>query len=60
VQQAAQGTSEVSQNIAGVREAAAETGQHTQKMMAQTATLSNQANGLEQAVQAFLDGVRAA
>ncbi|HVJ54376.1 MAG TPA: HAMP domain-containing methyl-accepting chemotaxis protein [Aliidongia sp.] len=60
VQQAAVGTDEVSSNISGVLEAAAETGQHAKVALDNSDRLSHQAGSLEQAVQSFLDGIRAA
>ncbi len=60
VQQAALGTDEVSSNITGVLEAAAETGVHARTALDNSDQLSEQAGNLEQAVQSFLDGIRAA
>jgi methyl-accepting chemotaxis protein len=60
VQQAAERTGHVLTNISGVRDAAAETGQHTQSLTSLSGVVSSQARGLETAVQGFLDSVRAA
>jgi methyl-accepting chemotaxis protein len=60
VQQAAVGTDEVSSNIAGVLEAAAETDEHARTALENSNQLSDQADRLWQAVLGFVEGVRAA
>jgi methyl-accepting chemotaxis protein len=60
VQQAAVGTDEVSSNIAGVLEAAAETDEHARTALENSNQLSDQADKLWQAVLGFVEGVRAA
>jgi methyl-accepting chemotaxis protein len=60
VQQAAIGTDEVSSNIAGVLEAAAETDAHARTALENSNQLSDQADRLWQAVLSFVEGIRAA
>jgi methyl-accepting chemotaxis protein len=60
VQQAAVGTDEVSSNISGVLEAAAETDEHARTALENSNQLSDQADKLWQAVLGFVEGVRAA
>jgi methyl-accepting chemotaxis protein len=60
VQQAAIGTDEVSSNIAGVLEAAAETDEHARTALENSNQLSGQADKLWQAVLSFVEGIRAA
>jgi methyl-accepting chemotaxis protein len=60
VQQAAVGTSEVSRNIAGVNEAAAQTGAAASRVLSSAGELSNQAGQLHGQVDEFLAAVRAA
>ena len=60
VQQAAIGTDEVSSNIAGVLEAAAETNEHARTALQNSNQLSGQSDKLWQAVLGFVEGVRAA
>jgi methyl-accepting chemotaxis protein len=60
VQQAAQGTEEVDTGIAGVREAAGETGSAAEQVLATGQELSTQANTLRMAVDDFLTKVKAA
>ncbi|MGE5547000.1 MAG: methyl-accepting chemotaxis protein [Solirubrobacterales bacterium] len=60
VQQAAAGTREVSATIAGVSEAAGETGAASQQVLASARSLSREATELRSVVTRFLDGVRAA
>ncbi|WP_298260397.1 methyl-accepting chemotaxis protein [Bradyrhizobium sp.] len=60
VQQAAAGTDEVSSNIAGVLEAAAETDQHARIALENSNELTGQADRLWQAVIGFVEDVKAA
>ena len=60
VQQAAAGTDEVSSNIAGVLEAAAETDQHARIALDNSNELTGQADRLWQAVIGFVEDVKAA
>jgi methyl-accepting chemotaxis protein len=60
VQQAAAGTDEVSSNIAGVLEAAAETDEHARIALANSNELTGQADRLWQAVIGFVEDVKAA
>jgi methyl-accepting chemotaxis protein len=60
VQQAAAGTDEVSSNIAGVLEAAAETDQHARIALENSNELTGQADRLWQAVVGFVEDVKAA
>ncbi|KQW22554.1 chemotaxis protein [Afipia sp. Root123D2] len=60
VAQAARGTGEVSANIAGVKEAARETGIAADQVVASAAELSKNGETLKQQVDAFLSEVRAA
>jgi methyl-accepting chemotaxis protein len=60
VQQAAAGTDEVSSNIAGVLDAAAETDEHARIALANSNELSDQADRLWQAVIGFVEDVKAA
>ncbi len=60
VQQAAAGTDEVSSNIAGVLEAAAETDQHARIALQNSNELTGQADRLWQAVVGFVEDVKAA
>jgi methyl-accepting chemotaxis protein len=60
VQQAAAGTQEVSSNIAGVSQAAGETGAASRQMLAASQSLSSEAISLKDVVDNFLNGVRAA
>ena len=59
VQQAAAGTQDISSNIAGVNEAAGETGTASQKVLSVSQTLSKEASSLKSVVETFLGGVRA-
>ncbi|MCR6633004.1 MAG: cache domain-containing protein [Magnetospirillum sp.] len=59
-QEAAQGTRHVSDNVVDVRAAAAETGRSADSLLSQAEGLSRGAHSLEQAVDGFLDGIRAA
>jgi methyl-accepting chemotaxis protein len=60
VQRAAAGTDEVSSNIAGVLEAAAETDEHARIALENSNELSDQADRLWQAVVGFVEDVKAA
>jgi methyl-accepting chemotaxis protein len=60
VQQAAAGTDEVSSNIAGVLDAAAETDEHARIALENSNELSDQADRLWQAVIGFVEDVKAA
>jgi methyl-accepting chemotaxis protein len=60
VQQAAAGTDEVSSNIAGVLEAAAETDEHARIALENSDELSDQADRLWEAVIGFVEDVKAA
>jgi methyl-accepting chemotaxis protein len=60
VQQAAAGTQEISSTIAGVSQAAGETGAASRQMLEASQSLSQEANGLKSVVEEFLHGVRAA
>jgi methyl-accepting chemotaxis protein len=60
VQQAAAGTDEVSSNIAGVLDAAAETDEHARIALKNSNELSDQADQLWQAVIGFVEDVKAA
>jgi methyl-accepting chemotaxis protein len=60
VQQAAAGTDEVSSNIAGVLDAAAETDEHARIALENSNELSDQADQLWQAVIGFVEDVKAA
>ena len=60
VQQAAAGTDEVSSNIAGVLQAAAETDEHARIALENSNELSGQADRLWQAVIGFVEDVKAA
>ncbi len=60
VQQAAAGTDEVSTNIAGVLDAAAETDEHARIALENSNELSDQADRLWQAVIGFVEDVKAA
>ncbi len=60
VQQAAAGTDEVSSNIGGVLEAAAETDQHARIALENSNELTGQADRLWQAVVSFVEEVKAA
>ena len=60
VDQAAQGTHEVSQNIVGVREAAASTGAASQQVLSSARSLAVESHDLRQVVATFLEDVRAA
>jgi methyl-accepting chemotaxis protein len=60
VQQAAAGTDEVSSNIAGVLQAAAETDEHARIALENSNELSDQADRLWQAVIGFVEDVKAA
>ncbi|TVR07958.1 MAG: HAMP domain-containing protein [Salinarimonadaceae bacterium] len=60
VQQAAAGTGEVANHIAGVNEAARETGQAASKMLSSVDALSQQASSLSNEVEQFLGDIRAA
>jgi methyl-accepting chemotaxis protein len=59
VQQAARGTHDVSANIAGVTEAASETGGAAQIVLGSAAALAGEARKLSDEVDRFLGGVRA-
>ena len=60
VQQASQGTNQVTHNISEVTSAAAETGQSASMVLDSAGELSKQANVLSEAVNDFLERVRAA
>ncbi|MFC3226695.1 methyl-accepting chemotaxis protein [Marinibaculum pumilum] len=60
VQEAAQGTQEVSANIGGVTDAAAGTGAAAEQVKASASNLAAQSESLRQAVESFLQRVRAA
>ncbi len=60
VQQASTGTSDVSANIAGVTEAAHETGRSSSEVLAEAGALSTQSAHLREEVEKFLAIVRAA
>lgn len=60
VQQAAAGTQEVSGNIAGVQQAASETGHGSQQVLGAAAQVAQQAEALRREVEAFISRVRAA
>ncbi|MFC3226694.1 methyl-accepting chemotaxis protein [Marinibaculum pumilum] len=60
VQEAARGTQEVSSNIAGVTRAAADTGSAAEQVNSSAGNLAGQSDRLRGAVEAFLNGVRAA
>jgi methyl-accepting chemotaxis protein len=60
VQRAAAGTDEVSSNIAGVLQAAAETDEHARIALENSNELSDQADRLWQAVIGFVEDVKAA
>jgi Methyl-accepting chemotaxis protein len=59
-QEAAQGTRHVSDNVVDVRSAATETGRSAEDLLTQAEGLSQGAQSLENAVDRFLDGIRAA
>ncbi len=59
VQQAADGTHAVSENVAGLSEAAGETGRAAQQVLEASSEMSGQANQLREQVGAFLNRVRA-
>lgn len=58
--QASQGTQEVSDNIIGVAQAATETGRMAQDVLSAAAALKTESDALEREVQDFLNEVRAA
>jgi methyl-accepting chemotaxis protein len=58
--EAAEGTRHVSDNVVDVRAAAAETGESAESLLSQAEGLSQGAHSLEQVVDRFLDGIRAA
>jgi methyl-accepting chemotaxis protein len=60
IQRAADGTREVSTNIAGVKRAAAETGAAAGEVLTTTQSLAKEAHGLKDTVADFLAGVRTA
>lgn len=60
VQQAAQGTSQVSGNIGGVSDSATATGAAAQQVLSSANQLSENAEHLRREVQGFLASVRAA
>jgi methyl-accepting chemotaxis protein len=60
VQQAAQGTHEVSSNITDVQRGAGETGSASSQVLAAAQSLSSDSNRLKLEVGKFLDTVRAA
>ena len=60
MQQAAVGTSEVTSNIGGVNDGAAETGSAASQVLSSADALSTQADELQREVQQFLESVRAA
>jgi len=60
VQQAASGTQQVSTNIGGVTQAAAETGTAAVQVLSSARSLSQEATELKEAVGRFLRGVKAA
>ncbi len=59
-QEAAQGTRHVSDNVAEVRAAVGETGRSADSLLSQAEGLSHGADDLKDAVNRFLDGIRAA
>ncbi|MBC7952872.1 MAG: cache domain-containing protein [Rhodospirillaceae bacterium] len=59
-QEAAQGTRHVSDNVVEVRSAAVETGLSAESVLVQAEGLTSGAHSLEQAVDRFLEGIRAA
>jgi len=60
VQQASAGTTEVSSNIAGVTEAASETGEAANQVLGASVELSKQSDSLREEIDAFIAKVRAA
>ena len=60
VEEVASAANEVNTNITGVREAASETGESSGRVLTTARSLSEQAEGLKNRVQAFLRDVRAA
>jgi methyl-accepting chemotaxis protein len=60
VQQAAAGSSQVSENIGGVTQAAADTGAAASQVLGSAGELAKQSETLRREVDKFLAGVRAA
>ena len=60
VEEVATAANEVNENISGVREAASETGESSGRVLTTARSLTEQAEGLKNRVQAFLRDVRAA
>ena len=60
VQEAARGTQEVSSNISGVSQGAEETGKAANEVLGAAADLSQQSEGLREAVDKFLAEIQAA
>ena len=60
VQQASAGTHDVSSNIAGVTRSAGEVGSASQQMLTASHELAGEADGLKEAANTFLTGIRAA
>ena len=60
VSQAASGTQEVSTNISGVRDIAAEAGQASAHVLSAAQDLSNQSEMLRSEVEKFLQSIRSA
>ena len=60
MQHAAQGTQQVSSNIAHVQQGAAETGSASSRVLSAAHSLADDSNRLKLEVGKFLDGVRAA
>jgi len=60
VQQAAKGTQEVSSNIAGVKQAATDTGAAASQVLGSAQQLSREAEALTGEVDRFIGGVKAA
>jgi methyl-accepting chemotaxis protein len=60
VQQAAQGTQQVSSNITDVQRGAGETGSASSQVLSSAQSLSSESNRLKLEVDRFLDTVRAA
>jgi methyl-accepting chemotaxis protein len=59
VQEASAGTREISTNIAGVSQAAGQTGEASRQVLAASQTLGGEANALKSVVEEFLEKVRA-
>jgi methyl-accepting chemotaxis protein len=60
VQQAAAGTSEISSNVTGVRQAAGDTGAAAQQVLTASSGLSKQSDLLRNHVESFLADIKAA